>query len=62
MDLQVLVVIDVAPASFGLPTKAYVAVEEVHDVRRLFASLAPFCTAEPTSSSPPLPVPCSLSP
>lgn len=27
----VLVVIDVVPAAFGLPTKAYVAVEEVHD-------------------------------
>jgi 26S proteasome regulatory subunit N8 len=30
--LQTLVVIDVRPDVAGLPTKAYVAVEEVHDV------------------------------
>ena len=29
-----LVIIDAKPKDLGLPTDAYVAVEEVHDVRR----------------------------
>ena len=30
--LQVLVIIDAKPKELGLPTEAYIAVEEVHDV------------------------------
>ena len=30
--LEVLVIIDAKPKDLGLPTEAYVAVEEVHDV------------------------------
>ena len=30
--LQVLVIIDAKPKDLGLPTEAYIAVEEVHDV------------------------------
>jgi hypothetical protein len=30
---QVLVIIDAKPKDLGLPTEAYIAVEEVHDVR-----------------------------
>ena len=30
--MQVLVIIDAKPKDLGLPTEAYVAVEEVHDV------------------------------
>lgn len=30
---QVLVVIDAKPKDLGLPTEAYIAIEEVHDVR-----------------------------
>jgi len=30
--LQVLVVIDAKPKDLGLPTEAYIMVEEVHDV------------------------------
>lgn len=32
VTLQVLVVIDAKPKDLGLPTEAYIAVEEVHDV------------------------------
>lgn len=32
LTLQVLVIIDAKPKDIGLPTEAYVAVEEVHDV------------------------------
>ena len=32
MFVQVLVVIDAKPKSLGLPTEAYLMVEEVHDV------------------------------
>lgn len=32
--LQVLVVIDAKPKDLGLPTEAYIAVEEVHDVSK----------------------------
>lgn len=32
-DLKVLVIIDVKPKDLGLPTEAYISVEEVHDVR-----------------------------
>ena len=31
---QVLVVIDAKPKALGLPTEAYISVEEVHDVRK----------------------------
>ena len=34
--IQVLVIIDAKPKDLGLPTEAYVAVEEVHDVSRYF--------------------------
>lgn len=30
--LQVLVIIDVKPKDLGLPTEAYISVEEIHDV------------------------------
>lgn len=33
---QVLVIIDVKPKDLGLPTEAYISVEEVHDVSHLF--------------------------
>ena len=36
---QVLVIIDVKPKDLGLPTEAYISVEEVHDVRHLVMSL-----------------------
>lgn len=36
--LQVLVIIDVKPKDLGLPTEAYISVEEVHDVSRLFGA------------------------
>ena len=36
MISQVLVIIDAKPKDLGLPTEAYVAVEEVHDVRFLY--------------------------
>lgn len=39
---QVLVIIDAKPKDLGLPTDAYVAVEEVHDVS-LRAKLKPIC-------------------
>lgn len=32
VTFQVLVVIDAKPKDLGLPTEAYIAVEEVHDV------------------------------
>lgn len=32
---QVLVIIDVKPKDLGLPTEAYISVEEVHDVSHL---------------------------
>lgn len=32
--LQVLVIIDVKPKDLGLPTEAYISVEEIHDVSR----------------------------
>lgn len=32
---QVLVIIDVKPKDLGLPTEAYISVEEVHDVSGL---------------------------
>ena len=32
MFVQVLVIIDAKPKDLGLPTEAYVAVDEVHDV------------------------------
>ena len=31
--IQVLVIVDAKPKALGLPTDAYYAVEEVHDVR-----------------------------
>jgi hypothetical protein len=34
--LQVLVIIDAKPKDLGLPTEAYVAVEEVHDVSIIY--------------------------
>lgn len=36
---QVLVIIDVKPKDLGLPTEAYISVEEVHDVSHLAMSL-----------------------
>lgn len=33
---QVLVIIDVKPKDLGLPTEAYISVEEVHDVSHSF--------------------------
>lgn len=36
---QVLVIIDVKPKDLGLPTEAYISVEEVHDVSHLAVSL-----------------------
>ena len=36
MFVQVLVVIDAKPKSLGLPTEAYIMVEEVHDVSEKF--------------------------
>lgn len=36
---QVLVIIDVKPKDLGLPTEAYISVEEVHDVSHLVMSL-----------------------
>lgn len=35
---QVLVIIDVKPKDLGLPTEAYISVEEVHDVSPLGVS------------------------
>lgn len=32
--LQVLVIIDVKPKDLGLPTEAYISVEEIHDVSK----------------------------
>lgn len=32
---QVLVIIDVKPKDLGLPTEAYISVEEIHDVSYL---------------------------
>jgi 26S proteasome regulatory subunit N8 len=32
---SVLVIIDAKPKDLGLPTEAYIAVEEIHDVRSL---------------------------
>lgn len=34
--LQILVIIDAKPKTLGLPTEAYIAVEEVHDVSETF--------------------------
>jgi hypothetical protein len=34
--LQVLVVVDAQPKEVGLPTDAYVAIEEIHDVCLLY--------------------------
>lgn len=31
---QVLVIIDVKPKDLGLPTEAYISVEEIHDVSK----------------------------
>ena len=36
---QVLVIIDARPRELGLPTEAYIAVEEVHDVSILYIEL-----------------------
>lgn len=36
---QVLVIIDVKPKDLGLPTEAYISVEEIHDVRENFEDL-----------------------
>lgn len=36
---QVLVIIDVKPKDLGLPTEAYISVEEVHDVSHLAMNL-----------------------
>lgn len=33
--LKVLVIIDVKPKDLGLPTEAYISVEEIHDVSSL---------------------------
>lgn len=32
---QVLVIIDVKPKDLGLPTEAYISVEEIHDVSQV---------------------------
>lgn len=32
LSCQVLVIIDVKPKDLGLPTEAYISVEEIHDV------------------------------
>lgn len=32
LPFQVLVIIDVKPKDLGLPTEAYISVEEIHDV------------------------------
>ena len=44
---QVLVIIDAKPKDLGLPTEAYIAVEEVHDVRPQYIQIcvASLCTA-----------------
>ena len=36
---QVLVIVDAKPRDLGLPTDAYYAVEEVHDVSQWYQSL-----------------------
>jgi len=35
---KVLVIIDAKPKELGLPTEAYIAIEEVHDVRKVLHS------------------------
>lgn len=36
---QVLVIIDVKPKDLGLPTEAYISVEEIHDVSESWIAL-----------------------
>ncbi len=36
---SVLVIIDAKPKDLGLPTEAYIAVEEIHDVKISFSKL-----------------------
>lgn len=36
---KVLVIIDVKPKDLGLPTEAYISVEEVHDVSSFWSSI-----------------------
>lgn len=49
---QVLVIIDVKPKDLGLPTEAYISVEEVHDVSHLVMSLFRIATFGPLGFSP----------
>lgn len=37
--IQVLVIIDVKPKDLGLPTEAYISVEEIHDVSESWIAL-----------------------
>lgn len=39
ITFQILVIIDAKPKDLGLPTEAYIAVEEVHDVSVVNAEL-----------------------
>ena len=39
LSYQVLVIIDVKPKDLGLPTEAYISVEEIHDVSTLWIAL-----------------------
>ena len=40
---SVLVIIDAKPKDLGLPTEAYIAVEEIHDVEKIFFSFQLNC-------------------
>ena len=40
---SVLVIIDAKPKDLGLPTEAYIAIEEFHDVEKIFISFQLNC-------------------